>query len=336
MKSVLAVTALGVLAFAFTHRVLGQSLGNAGTIAGVVADPAGATVVKAVVTIHNPISDYKQSTTTASDGSFRLVNIPPNQYHLEVRASSFAVFSQDVIIRNSLPVQIKAALEIAGAQTTVTVEASGGDLLEVNPSDHVNADRAQLSKLPAIDPGAGLSQAIPYSSGGVAADGNGSFHPLGDHAQVSFVIDGQPISDQQSKVFSTQLPTSAVQSMELDTGSPGAEFGDKTSLVAQVTTRSGLGTGRPFGSFDTTYGSFGNVGGSMGLGLGTEKYGNFFALDGVRSGRFLDSPELTPIHDKGNNQTFFDRFDYVPASKDIFHLNLFAARNWIQIPNTYD
>ncbi len=61
-------------------------------------------------------------------------------------------------------------------------------------------------KLPSFDPGGGLSEAITYSTGGVAADANGFFHPLGDHAQVSFVIDGQPISDQQSKVFSTQLP----------------------------------------------------------------------------------------------------------------------------------
>src|ERR1039457_1985997 len=131
MKSVLAVTALGVLAFTFTHGVLGQSLGNAGTIAGVVVDPSGAAVVKDVVSLHNPLSDYRQSTTTAADGSFRLVNIPPNQYHLEVRASSFAVFSQDITIRNSLPVQIKAALGIAGAQPTVTVEASGADPLEL-------------------------------------------------------------------------------------------------------------------------------------------------------------------------------------------------------------
>src|ERR1035437_6773007 len=336
MKSVLAVTALGVLAFAFTHRVLGQSLGNAGTITGVVVDPSGAAVVRAVVSLHNPLSDYRQSATTASDGSFRLVNIPPNQYHLEVRASSFAVFSQDVTIRNSLPIQIKAALEIAGGQTSVTVEASGADILELNPSDHVDTDRSQLSKILAFAPGGGLSQAITYSTGGVAADGNGLFHPLGDHAQTSFVIDGQPISDQQSKVFSTQLPVSAIQSMEVVTGSVDAEFGDKTSLVANVTTRSGLGTGRAFGNIDANYGSFGTAGGSIGIGFGSAKVGNFLALEGVRSGRFLDTPEFTPFHDKGNSQTIFDRLDYQPNGQNVFHLNLFAARNWIQIPNTYD
>jgi hypothetical protein len=191
-------------------------------------------------------------------------------------------------------------------------------------------------KLPAFDPGAGLSQAIVYSTGGVAADGNGFFHPLGDHAQVTFVIDGQPISDQQSKVFSTQLPTSAIQGMEITTGAPGAEFGDKTSLIAQVTTRSGLGATRTFGNVDATYGSFGTAGGSMGLGFGNAKIGNFLAVDGTRSGHFLDTPEFQPFHDIGDNETLFDRLDYQPDTNNVFHLNLFGARNSTQIPNDLD
>ena len=324
-----------LLLFVLPSAVFAQSLGNAGTIEGSVVDPSGAAVAGAEVTLHNLVTGYTQTVKSAADGSFKLLSIPPNPYHLDVKASGFDDFGQDITIRGSLPVQVKASLSVAGVATSVTVQAEAAQV-EVDPTAHVDVDRNQFTKIPESDPGAGLSEAITYSTGGVAADSNGSFHPLGDHAQVSFVIDGQPISDQQSKVFSTQLPTSAIQSMELGTGSPGAEFGDKTSLVAQVTTRSGLGATKMFGSLDTTYGSFGSVGGGAALGFGTEKYGNFFALDGLRSGRFLDSPELTPIHDKGNNQTIFDRFDYVPTGKDTIHLNLFLARNWIQIPNSYD
>jgi Carboxypeptidase regulatory-like domain len=313
-----------------------QSLGNAGTIEGIVADQSGAVVGRAAVSLYNPVTSYRQSVISAADGSFRLVNIPPNQYRLEVTAPSFSAFSQDIPVRNSVPIQIKATLAVAGTATSVNVEAAGAGVLEVDPSAHVSADRRQLSKIPVMDPGAGLSQAIVYSTGGVAADGNGFFHPLGDHAQVGLLVDGQPITDQQSKVFSTQLPTSAIESMELITGSPNAEFGDKTSLIAQVTTRSGLGARRTFGSLGTDYGSFGSVGGSASFGFGNENMGNFLALDGIRSGRFLDTPEFTAFHDKGKNQTLFDRFDYQPSGKDVLHLNLFAARNWIQTPNAYD
>ena len=317
-------------------RLSAQSLGNAGTIEGTVVDPSGSALVAAVVTIHNSVTGYRQSTTSGADGSYRLSNIPPNPYHLEVAAPGFQVFAQDVTVRNAIPLQVKATLGLSGAKTTVTVEAAGADMLEVDPSAHVDADRSLISKLPNTDPGGGLSQAIVYSTGGVAADGNGFFHPLGDHAQVSFVIDGQPISDQQSKVFSTQLPTSAIQSMELATGSPNAEFGDKTSLVASITTRTGLGVPHAFGNVDATYGSFGTAGGSVGLGFGSARFGNFVAADGIRSGRFLDTPEFRPFHDIGNNQTIFDRVDLQPNGKDAFHQNLFAARNWIQIPNSLD
>lgn len=313
-----------------------QSLGNAGTIQGKVTDPSGAAVPDATITALNPVTGYQQAATSDTSGAFRLTNLPPNVYHLQVHASGFAPYVADVTIRNSVPVKLTAALHLSSAETTVNVESSGQDLVETDPSTHVDVDRNQMIKLPVFDPGAGLSQAITYSTGGVAADANGFFHPLGDHAQVSFVVDGQPISDQQSKVFSTQLPTSAIQSMQLITSSPSAEFGDKTSLVDQITTRSGLGAMKQFGSLETYYGNFGSTGGDVSYGLGNEKIGNFVALDGARSGRFLDSPEFAPFHDIGNNQTIFDRLDYQPKPQDVFHLNLFAARNWIQVPNSYD
>ena len=329
----LLLSALILLGVSSAHA---QSLGNAGTIEGSVTDQTGASVPGAKVVLRNSVSGYSQSATSATDGSFRLTNIPPNPYHLEVTASGFITSAQDVTVRNAIPVQVKTKLAVAGGQTSVTVEAAGADILETDPSAHIDVDRSLILKLPSSDPGGGLSQAITYSTGGVAADGNGLFHPLGDHAQASFIVDGQPISDQQSKVFSTQLPTSAIQSMEVTTGTPDAEFGDKSSLVAQITTRSGLGSGKVFGNVESSYGTFGTAGGSAGLGFGGAKFGNFLAADGVRSGRFLDTPEYAPIHDIGNNQTLFDRIDYRPSGKDAFHLNLFAARNWIQNPNSYD
>ena len=77
-----------------TTSALAQSLGNAGTIEGTVVDPSGATIPQAEVRLSNAVTGYSQSVTTGSDGSFRLVNIPPNPYHLEVTASGFGAFSE--------------------------------------------------------------------------------------------------------------------------------------------------------------------------------------------------------------------------------------------------
>jgi hypothetical protein len=329
-----AFRAAFLLPFGMAILLHAQSI-NSGTVAGKVTDPSHAAVLGANVLLRNPVTGYERAAFTDDSGSYRFDNVPQNNYQLTVTASGFATASQTIEVRSAVPVQADIALEVASGSTKVTVTATAV-MVENDPTAHVDVDRSLITKIPSADPTAGLSQAITYATGGVAADGNGFFHPLGDHAQVSFVIDGQPISDQQSKVFSTQLPVSAVQSMELITGSPDAEFGDKTSLIAQVTTRSGLNAGRVFGNVDASYGSFGTAGGSFGLGYGTAKFGNFLAVDGVRSGRFLDTPEFTPFHDIGNNQTIFDRLDFQPGPNDVFHLNLYAARNWIQIPNDYD
>ncbi|MBZ5582392.1 MAG: carboxypeptidase regulatory-like domain-containing protein [Acidobacteriia bacterium] len=311
-------------------------MGNAGTIEGTVLDPSGAAVAGAQVTISNPVSGYKQAVTSAAEGAFRLVNIPPNPYHLEVTAPGFSAFFQDVAIRGGVPLELRPTLVLAGSQTSITVEAAGADILENTPSAHVDVDRSLMIKLPVFDPAANLSESIVYTTGGAVADANGFFHPQGDHGQVSFLIDGQEISDQQSKLFSTQLPTNAIQGMETTTGTPDAEFGDKSSMVIQMTTRSGLGAGKVFGNVDATYGSFGTAGGSASIGFGNARFGNFIAVNGLRTGRFLDAPEFTPFHDAGNNGSIFDRFDYQPGTRDVFHLNLFTARNWFQIPNSYD
>ena len=122
---------------------------------------------------------------------------------------------------------------------TVSTEAS--DLIEVDPTTHTDVDRALFADLPLESQSSALSSLVTLSSPGVAADSNGLFHGLGDHASNSFSIDGQPITDQQSKVFSNQLPADAVQSMEVIEGAPPAEYGGKTSLVIVATTRSGLG-----------------------------------------------------------------------------------------------
>jgi hypothetical protein len=99
MRRNLALCTLGVLFAITTGPIFGQSLGNAGTIQGIVVDPSGAAVPGAMVTIRNPVSGYSQSATTAADGSFRFTNIPPNPYHLEVTASGFAAFAEDVTVR---------------------------------------------------------------------------------------------------------------------------------------------------------------------------------------------------------------------------------------------
>ena len=99
-----------------------------------------------------------------------------------------------------------------------------------------------------------MNQVITLASPGVVSDSNGFFHPVGDHAQTQFSIDNQPVTDQQSRVYSNQISPGAVQSMEIITGVAPAEYGDKSSLVAHIVTKSGLDQPKPTGMAEFGFG----------------------------------------------------------------------------------
>src|SRR5438270_1150643 len=309
---------------------------TAGTVSGSVVDPNGATVPNATVTIANSIAGYKRTVTTDAEGNFRFTDVPPNNYQLTVSALGFSAANQTLTVRTAVPIALKIPLEVSSATETVNVTSNAAQVIENIPTTHTDVDQTLITRLPVRSPANGLSDVITLAAPGVVADSNGFFHPLGDHAQTSYSVDNQPISDQQSKAFSTQLPPSAVQSLEVITGATPAEYGDKTSLVVNAITKSGLGQKKPTGGFSTMYGTFGTVSQDFNVAYGGPHVGNFATFNFERSGRFLDPPEFTVLHDKGSAGSIFDRIDYSPNSKDTFHLNLFFARNNFQTPNQFD
>jgi hypothetical protein len=282
----------------------------------------------------NPVSQYSRTATTDKAGHFQFPNLPFNPYHLTVAMSGFGSVAKDVDVTSVVPVSLNIPLKVSAASSTVTVQ--GEDLVENDPTFHTDVDRGLFQKLPLESQSSSLSSLVTLASPGVAADSNGLFHGLGDHASNSFSIDGQPITDQQSKVFSNQLPSNSVQSLEVISGAPPAEYGGKTSLVINVTTRSGQGLTKPVGNITSSYGTFGSATGSIDLGYGGQNWGNFFEIDGLNTGRFLDPPEFSVFHAKGNEQNVFDRIDRQFTTADSMHLNLNYSRSWFQTPNSYD
>ena len=324
-----------VLVCLLAVRGIAKAQSNSGTITGTVVDPSAGVVANATVEIHNPVSRFDRTTTTDGSGNFSFSNVPFNPYHMSISATGFAPYAQDVDVRSGVPVTVKVSLSIAGTSSTVTVEA-GNDLLETDSTFHTDVDRALFDKLPLESQSSSVSSLVTLASPGVVADSNGLFHGLGDHAENSFSVDGQPITDQQSKVFSNQIPADSIQSLEVISGAPPAEYGDKTSLVIKVTTRSGQGVTTPHGSVTASYGSFGSSTAGFDLAYGGQKWGNFIAVNGLNTGRFLDPPEFQVVHSKGNEENLFDRVDFQLTNADTLHLNTGYTRSWFQQPNSFD
>ena len=319
----------------FVPAARGQGA-NSGSIEGVVKDPSGGTIVNATVEIADPVSGYTRSATTGGDGTFRFTNVPFNGYHLTVTAEKFAAYVHDVEVRSVVPTRVEVGMKVSTEVTSVTVESTGGDLVENDSTFHTDVDRDMFKNVPLESASSEVSSLVTLTTPGVAADSNGLFHGLGDHASNSFSVDGQPITDQQSKVFSNQIPSDSIQSMEVISGAPPAEFGGKTSLVIVVTTRSGLGVTPPHGQVTASYGSFGSVNGGFDLAWGNNKWGNYISASGLNTGRFLDGPEFTVFHDKGNEQNIFDHVDDRLSESDTLSINFGFSRSWFETPNSYD
>jgi hypothetical protein len=322
-----------IIVFALGFQASAQSFGS---IQGTVTDQTNAVVPGASVEVQNPVSGFRKTAVTDGTGHFSIQNVPFNPYHLSVTREGFSSASQDVDVRSMVPLSVKVSLKVTGATETVNVEAGGTDLLETDPTFHTDVDRNLFSKLPLESTSSDVSSLVTLVTPGIAADSNGLFHGLGDHAENSFSVDGQPITDQQSKVFSNQIPMDSIQSLEVISGAPPAEYGDKTSVVINVTTRSGQGMTTPKGSLTTSYGSFGTSNIDFNLGYGGEKWGNFISVSGLNTSRFLDPPEFQAIHAKGNMENIFDRVDFQLSDKDTIHFNLGLTRSWFQTPNAID
>jgi len=331
-----AAFALVMLIFGLSFLSVAVEAQSSGTVEGMVKDSSGATIAGATVEIHNTVSHYDRSATTDGDGKFRFTNLPFNPYHIQVSLQGFAKAEQEADVRSLVTLNMVFVLQVAASEQTVTVTESGGELVENDSTFHTDVDKNLIDRLPVESASSSFTSIATMVSPGVAADSNGLMHGLGDHAQNSISLDGQPITDQFSKVFSNQLPSDAIQSMEIISGAPPAEYGDKTSLVIKATTRSGLGVSRPTGSVSASYGTFGTSTLGVDMAYGGNKWGNFVAVNGLQSGRFLDPPEFAVMHAKGNQESFFDRVDLQKSDKDTLHLNLSYTRSWFQTPNSFD
>jgi hypothetical protein len=302
-------------------------------ICGVVEDQSSAVIPGIVVKLTS--AESSKTTSTDAGGQFCLPDLEPGGYQLELRGPNFRVEQRRLELHSGESLQLTIKLTIQTAGLEVTVVEGAGDPGSLNVAQ-TQFSKGLIEKLPSESVNAAMSSILTLTTPGVAADSNGVFHPLGEHAETSFSVDGQPISDQQSRIFSNQISVNAIQEIRTIQGAPPAEYGDKTSLIVETTTRSGLNAGKSNGSLSLGYASFDTPTAILTLSSGTKTVGNFLEADGINSQRFLDTPEFPPLHSGGNAENLFDRLDWKPSEATSVHLNLSATHSWFQVPNTYD
>ncbi len=91
-----------------------------GAIRGNVTDPQGAIVPNATVTITNNGTTNSQTVTATADGTFRVTNLQPGIYTVEVAAGNFAAYRKEkVVVEVGQVTAIEAKLGVEGASAIV-------------------------------------------------------------------------------------------------------------------------------------------------------------------------------------------------------------------------
>ncbi|HEX8097446.1 MAG TPA: TonB-dependent receptor [Pyrinomonadaceae bacterium] len=303
-----------------------------GTVQGTVKDPNGALVSGASVTITQPVTGYRQTVQTDAQGGFKLVNVPFNTYRLRAEGPGFQPGEQAIDVESAVPLNVEMAIGVAAATANVTVTSDSSAMVEADrTSSDTDISQSILERPTGAAPSRGIEN-IVASAPGFVKDDNGRLHPRGSESQVQYVVDGIPITDNLSAIFSTSLDARTLRTVEVLTGGIPAEFGDKVAGVVNVNTRSGL-EGPTQGGVTLSGGSFstGEVG--VDFSTHTKKFGFITNLSASTSKRFLDPPTLDNFHNFGRSGKGFFRLDYQFNQKDSLRGTFTLGGSNFQVPN---
>jgi len=312
--------------------IIAQS--NAGIIRGVVTDKNNSVVAGARVQLTNAVTRYSQTTTTDSQGAYRLVDVPFNDYHLTVEGTGFEPATRDLSVRSLLAQQIDVQLGVAGVNQVVNVTAERGLLEPEKTAPTTVIDRNLIQRFPTSQPSRSAEE-IVATAPGWTEDANGRLHARGIEYQVQYSIDGIPIYDTVADTFASAPDPRNFRSVEISTAYLPAEYGNKLAGVIAVTSRSGLEIPTQ-GSVTLSGGSFSTFETAFDIGGHSRKFGYFASFAGSTTDRFLDPPAIDNFHNNGQALKGYFKFDYTPSERNIFRFSMFANQQRFDVPNLPD
>src|SRR5690242_3810945 len=109
--------------------------GGTGELTGSVADPSGAVVANATVTLMNPGTGDKRTTITNAAGIYRFAAVTPGNYSLEASPKGFkSVKVANIVITVGATSTQDVKLEVGQGTEQITVEGGGQQLIQTEDS----------------------------------------------------------------------------------------------------------------------------------------------------------------------------------------------------------
>ncbi len=145
-----------------------------GRIVGVVKDASDAPLPGVSITATSPALIQPQATTTADDGTYRLIALPPGVYEIVFELSGFRTLRRaDVRVVINTALTLNAGLEVATLQETVTVSGASPIVDTTSTTVGTNFTRELLTEIPnARDVWAAMAQAPGFQMTGFDVGGS--------------------------------------------------------------------------------------------------------------------------------------------------------------------
>ena len=302
-------------------------------LTGVVVDAQQAAIPGASVLLRQPSSGLERATVSDAAGHFALPNLPAGTHEVTVTLDGFAPAFARVSLTPGASTHVELSLALAGVTDEVVVRPAQAIVDEASAGTRHAVSVTRIERLPVAVTSRGL-EAVLVGFPGFSQNANGAIHPRGAHNQMTFVVDGLPISDQLTGAFANALDVGVVQTAELITGHVPAEFGGKVSGVAVLGSRSGLGTGRAStGSMAVGVGGFGTTQGSLQWGGERGAAGYFTSLAALDNDRFLDAVSLDNLHNHGHMARGYARLDLRMSPRDAVRVHAMGGLSRFELAN---
>jgi hypothetical protein len=242
-----------VLAISLAIPASLHAQGASGRIVGRIADPTGAVLAHAKITLVNDATGISRDALTNDSGDYSFVEVTPGTYTVQFELAGFKKNVQKgITVDVNQVVTLNSTLQIGGSQETVEVtsEAPQVDTTSTQLGAVIN-DRS-VNELPLntrdtyqflqLQPGV---QAQLGSSGSLFAgsDDAGSVSVNGGRTRANnFSVNGGDANDQFVNTPTIQPTPDAVEEFRVITNTFDAEYGRNSGSVVNVITKSGGNT----------------------------------------------------------------------------------------------
>ena len=288
---------LGSLAWLFVAMALPCSATILGDVRGVVHDPQHHPISGARTTLESTNSAYKRTSDTSSDGVFQFPGVPLGEYKVTVEAAGFAPTAQVLLLGAASAPVLHYQLALAGAHESVNVTASPADLNPESPRRDIFIDQQQIQTFAGVDASNSFKVITDFVPGSYVV--HDQLHVRGGH-QVTWAIDGVPVPNTNiASNVGPQFNPKDVDYIEAQTGSYGAEWGDRSYGVFNLAMRNGFERDRQ-AELITSYGNFNSTDDLLSFGDHSEKFAYYASISGNRSDYGLEPPTPSNLHNQAN------------------------------------